>query len=45
MVCEHEPGLEFLRTNADDRLSLDPIGGIEGGNSVIEGRNLADVCL
>src|SRR5881394_384931 len=29
--------------NADDRLSLDPLGQIEGGDGVIEGRNVADV--
>src|SRR5262249_49372930 len=29
--------------NADDRLSLDPLGPVEGGNGVIEGRDVADV--
>src|ERR1041384_3036035 len=29
--------------NADDRLSLDPLGRVEGGDGVIEGRDLADV--
>src|SRR5262247_1800247 len=30
--------------NADDRLSLDPFGRVEGGDSIIEGSHLADVC-
>src|SRR5499427_4773016 len=30
--------------NADDRLSLDPLGPVEGGNGIVEGSNLADVC-
>ena len=30
--------------NADDRLSLDPLGRVEGGNGVIEGSHFADVC-
>src|ERR1043166_7632758 len=29
--------------NAHDRLSLDPLGPVEGGNGVIEGRDVADV--
>src|ERR1041384_7968374 len=29
--------------HADDRLSLDPLGPVEGGNGVIEGRDVADV--
>ena len=29
--------------NADDRLSLDPLGRVEGGDCVIEGRDVADV--
>src|SRR4030095_525010 len=29
--------------NADDHLSLDPLGPVEGGNGVIEGRDVADV--
>src|SRR5678815_1025695 len=29
--------------NADDRLSLDPLGPVEGGNGVIECRDVADV--
>ena len=35
---------ESLRTNADDRLSLDPLGPIEGGNGIVEGSHFADVC-
>ncbi len=31
------------RTNADDRLPDDPLGRIEGGDGVVEGRDLADV--
>jgi len=34
---------ESLRANADDRLALDPLGRIEGGNGVVEGRDGADV--
>src|SRR5438874_11444581 len=30
--------------NADDRLSLDPLGRVEGGNRIIEGSHAADVC-
>src|SRR5215467_14826499 len=30
--------------NADDRLSLDPLGRVEGGNRIVEGSHLADVC-
>src|SRR5215813_10424646 len=30
--------------NADDRLSLDPLGRVEGGNRIVEGSLLADVC-
>src|SRR3954451_17466363 len=29
--------------NADDRLSLDPLGRVEGGNRIVEGRDVADV--
>ena len=29
--------------NADDRLSLGPLGRVEGGDGVIEGRDVADV--
>ena len=35
---------DSLRTNADDRLSLDPIGAVEGGNGIVEGSHVADVC-
>src|SRR5438477_5317613 len=31
------------RTNADDRLPADPLGLVEGGDGVIEGRDVADV--
>src|SRR5215211_2555564 len=31
------------RTNADDRLALDPLGRVQGGDGVIEGRDVADV--
>src|SRR5262250_1191938 len=30
--------------NADDRLSLDPLGPVEGGNRIIESSHVADVC-
>src|SRR5262252_8345502 len=30
--------------NADDRLSLDPLGRVEGGNGIVEGSHGADVC-
>src|SRR6201982_4192399 len=30
--------------NADDRLSLDPLGRVEGGNRIVEGSHVADVC-
>src|SRR5438874_12581395 len=29
--------------NADDRLSLDPLGRVEGGNRIVEGSHVADV--
>jgi hypothetical protein len=29
--------------NADDHLALDPLGQVEGGDRVIEGRDVADV--
>src|SRR6516225_4115434 len=32
------------RTNANDRLSLDPLGPVEGGNGIVEGSFVADVC-
>src|ERR1700742_4464655 len=35
---------ESLRTNADDRLSPAPLGPIEGGNGIVEGSHVADVC-
>jgi hypothetical protein len=31
------------RTNADDRLPVDPLGLVEGGDGVIERRDVADV--
>src|SRR5262249_28297018 len=30
--------------SADDRLSLDPLGRVEGGNRIVEGSHVADVC-
>src|ERR1700756_2169622 len=30
--------------NADDRLSLDPLGRVEGGDGIVEGSHRADVC-
>src|SRR5437879_13893028 len=30
--------------NADDRLSLDPLGRVEGGSRIVEGSHVADVC-
>src|SRR3954466_13121601 len=33
---------ESLRANADDRLSLDPLGRIERRNGIVEGRDVAD---
>src|ERR1700758_4115812 len=30
--------------NADDRLSLDPFGPLEGGDGIVEGSHFADVC-
>ena len=30
--------------NADDRLSLDPLRPVEGGNRIVEGSQVADVC-
>ena len=32
------------RTGANYRLSTDPLGAVEGGNSIVEGRDVADVC-
>src|SRR4029453_1518939 len=31
------------RTNADDRLPVDPLGRVEGGDGIVEGRDGADV--
>ncbi|MBQ0906106.1 hypothetical protein KBX63_29710 [Micromonospora sp. U21] len=42
--CVRDAVPESLRTNADDRLSLDPLGRVEGGDGVVEGRDVADVC-
>src|SRR5690242_2629284 len=33
------------RTNADDRLPADPLGRIESGDGIVEGRDVADVRL
>jgi hypothetical protein len=30
--------------NADDGLSLDPLGPVEGGNRIVEVSHVADVC-
>src|SRR5262250_2961510 len=30
--------------NANDRLSLDPFGRVEGGDGIVEGSHFADVC-
>src|ERR1700751_5561813 len=35
---------ESSRMNADDGLSLDPLGPVEGGNRIVEGSHVADVC-
>src|SRR5256712_10025883 len=35
---------ESSRMNADDRLSLDPLGRVEGGNRIVKGSHVADVC-
>src|SRR5262249_25643873 len=35
---------ESSRMNADDRLSLDPLGWVEGCDGIVEGSHLADVC-
>ena len=32
------------RTNTDDRLSLGPLGRVEGGDGIVEGSHVADVC-
>ena len=35
--------LRLLWTNADDRLPADPLGRVEGGDGIVEGRDVADV--
>src|SRR6185437_5638483 len=35
---------ESSRTNTDDRLSPNPFGSVEGGNGIVEGIHVADVC-
>src|SRR5258705_1962168 len=35
---------ESSRTNADDRLSPDPFGPVEGGDGIVEGSHFANVC-
>src|SRR5260370_26947583 len=35
---------ESSRMNADDRLSLDPLGRVEGGDGIVEVNHVADVC-
>ena len=35
---------EFSGMNADDRLSLGPFGGVEGGDGIVESNQVADVC-
>src|SRR5438552_13280422 len=34
---------ESSRMNANDRLSLDPLGRVEGGNRIVKGSHVADV--
>ena len=34
---------ESSRANADDRLPVDPLGRVEGGDGIVEGRDVADV--
>src|SRR5438128_12251633 len=34
---------ESSRVNANDRLSLDPLGRVEGGNRIVKGSHIADV--
>src|SRR3954469_25020543 len=34
---------ESLQANADDRLPLGPLGRVEGGDGIVEGRDVADV--
>jgi hypothetical protein len=38
------PLTDAERVNTDDRLSLDPLGPVEGGNGIVEGSHVADVC-
>jgi hypothetical protein len=33
-----------MRTNADDRLPFESLGRVEGGDGIVEGRDVADVC-
>src|SRR5215470_2594114 len=35
---------ESSRMNADERLPLDPFGRVEGGDGIVEGSHVADVC-
>src|SRR6202007_2967097 len=35
---------ESSRMNADDRLSLDRLSRVEGGDGIVEGSHVADVC-
>src|ERR1043166_8220912 len=35
---------ESSRMNADDRLSLASLGRVEGGDGIVESRDVADVC-
>ena len=35
---------ESSRTNADDRLSLDRLSRVEGGDGIVKGSHVADVC-
>ena len=44
-VLIFEPFVVLIQSNnADDRLSLDPFGPVEGGNRIVEGSYVADVC-
>jgi hypothetical protein len=44
-VCAKERnGYDSSRTNTDDRFSLDALGPVEGGNGIVEGSHVADVC-
>jgi MFS transporter, MHS family, shikimate and dehydroshikimate transport protein len=40
---QNRPPPRSLRTNADDRLPADPLGRVEGGDGIVEGRDVADV--